>query len=113
MTRRIVRTAAIAIAVAALAAPTALARPADLPPALAKAAQQQEQAREFPTRPIIDRPSYPPSKRPATAQAAATPSTPADAGTSWITIAAIAAGLLAIGGIATGARRLGRSRVAA
>jgi hypothetical protein len=46
-------------------------------------------------------------------QAAATPSTPADAGTGWITIAAITAGLLAIGGIATGARRLGRSRVAA
>ena len=48
MTRSIIRTATTAIAIAALAAPTALARPADMPPAVAKAAaaaQQQDRAR--------------------------------------------------------------------
>ena len=42
MPRRIIRTITTAIAIAALAAPTALARPADTPPA-AKAAATQEQ----------------------------------------------------------------------
>ena len=58
MPRRIIRTATTAIAIAALAAPTALARPADMPPAVAKAAaaEQHKQARlaqlqTYPTRP--------------------------------------------------------------
>ena len=47
MPRSIIRTATTAIAIAALAAPTALARPADMPPAVAKAAaaEQHKQAR--------------------------------------------------------------------
>lgn len=118
MTRRIISTAVIAIATAALASPAALARPADMPPAVAKAAaEQQKQASEYPARPIIDRPSYPPNKRageiPPVPTATIAPDAPADTGTSWIRIAAIAAGLLAIGGIATGARRIGRSRITA
>ena len=118
MTRRIISTAVIAIATAALAAPAALARPADMPSAVAKttAAQHKQASQPYPTRPIIDRPSYPPNKQAAAITnptAASTPSAPADPGTSWITIAAIAAGLLAIGGIATGARRIGPSRIAA
>jgi hypothetical protein len=49
MPRRIIRTATTTIAIAALAAPTALARPADRPPVVAKAAaEQHKQAREHP-----------------------------------------------------------------
>ena len=57
MPRSIIRTITTAIAVAALAAPTALARPADLPPAVAKAAaaeQQQAGPRSRPTPPVPD-----------------------------------------------------------
>jgi hypothetical protein len=43
MTRRIIRTATIAIAIAALAAPTALAHPADPSEAVLKAAAAAEQ----------------------------------------------------------------------
>ena len=89
MTRSIIRTATTAIAIAALAAPTALARPADMPPAVAKAAAatQQQDARSgatdgYPERPVIDRPSYPPNSRPAS-----TPRPVADDGVAWTTIA--------------------------
>ena len=113
MPRRITRTITTAIAIAALAAPTALARPADMPPAVAKAAaEQHKQAQEFPTRPIIDRRSYPPNARPAATTVTA-PNPTRDPGTPWITIAGIAAGLLGIAAIATGARRTERTRIAA
>jgi hypothetical protein len=116
MSRSIIGTAAIAIATTALAVPAALARPAETPPAVAKAAvvEQQRQARlrrnadEFPTRPVIDRPSYPPNAQPT--------STPDDPGTSWITIVGIAASLLAIGSVAaitTRTRRTHRTRITA
>ncbi len=119
MPRSIIRTVTTAIAIAALAAPTALARPADTPPAVAKAAgEQHTQARGYPQRRVIDRPSYPPDTRPATpstTQLAATPSTPEDPGSSWITIAGIAAVLLALTAIAgiTHHTRSGRARITA
>ena len=105
MPRSIIRTLTTAIAIAALAAPSALARPADTPPAVVKAAaaEQHTQVRGYPQRPVIDRPSYPPDTRPATpstTQPAATPSTPEDPGSNGITIAGIAAALLALAAIA-------------
>jgi hypothetical protein len=113
MTRSITRTITTAIAIAALAAPTALARPADMPPAVAKAAAEQDkQASEFPTRPVIDRPSYPPNARLAASTTTA-PDTTSVPGTPWIAIVGIVAGLLAIAAIAAGARRPGRTRIAA
>jgi hypothetical protein len=124
MTRSILRTITTAIAIAALAAPTALARPADMPPA--NAVEQHKQARvtanadEFPSRPVIDRPSAPPTALPdippqSTSGSTAQPA--AGDGTAWTTIAiGIAGGLLAIGaiaGITTRTRRTGRTRITA
>ena len=71
MPRSIIRTITIAVAALALAAPTALARPADIPPAAATAAtaeQNNQDARSRATdgysqRPVIDRPSAPPNSR--------------------------------------------------
>jgi hypothetical protein len=113
----ITRTATIALAAAALAAPTASARPADQPPAVAKAAaEQHKQARRsadangFPTRPVIDR-------SPANPQPDTAPQAPADPETNWTTIAiGIAGSLLAIGtiaAIASRTRRSGRARITA
>ena len=99
MTRRIISTAVIAIATAALAAPAALARPADLPPAVAKTtAEQHKQASQYPTRPIIDRPSYPPSTQ--VTAATTTPEPPADSGVAWSMLGLGTAGLLAAAAIA-------------
>jgi hypothetical protein len=115
MPRRITRTITTAIAIAALAAPTALARPADMPPAVAKAAAEQaKQAQEFPTRPIVDRPSYPPNALPQVTQTPVAP-TPADeASTPWTAIGlGIAGSLLAIAAIAGITRRAGRTRITA
>jgi hypothetical protein len=104
------RIATLALAAAALAAPTASARPVDMPPAVAQAAaaEQYEQparaaeADGFPTR---------------SSQPDATRQTPADPGTNWATIAiGIAGGLLAVGAIALVAgrtRRTARARIAA
>jgi hypothetical protein len=118
MPRRIIRTITTAIAIAALAAPTALARPADMPPAVAKAtAQDKQDARsdvdEFPTRPVIDRPSAPPTARrdiPPQSALGSTPQPAADDGIAWTTIA-IAGGLLAIGAIAAVTTRTRRTRI--
>ena len=116
MTRSIIRTATIAIAIAALAAPTALARPADMPPAVSKGKQEQD-ARSgatggYPERPVIDRPSAPRTGSPDI-----TPQPVADDGIAWTTIAiGIAGGLLAIGaiaGITSRTRRTGRTRITA
>src|SRR3954469_10065946 len=118
MPRRIIRTATTAIAIAALAAPTALARP-DAPPAAAKtaAAANQQDVRSvntdgYPTRPVIDRPSAPPTDRPDI-----TPTPVADDGTAWTTIAIGIAGTLvaisAIAGIPSRPRRTGRARITA
>jgi len=136
MPRSIIRTITTAIAIAALAAPTALARPADTPPAVAKtaaavqhkqdarspdaidaAAKHEQDARSaaidgYSERPMIDRPSAPSNSRPDTSSKAA-----ADHGIAWTTIGfRIAGSLLAIGaiaGIASRARRTGRARIAA
>ena len=124
---RSIRTITTAIAIAALAAPTALARPADTPPAVAKsaAATQQQDARSgttggFPERPVIDRPSAPPTARPDITPNSAphvTPQPVADDGIEGTTIAiGIAGTLLAIGaiaGITTHTRRTGRARITA
>ena len=115
---RSIRTITTAIAIAALAAPTAVARPADTPPAAAKApatAQRTQDARPadtdgFPTRPVIDR-------SPANTQPNTTPQAPADPGTNWATIAiGIATSLLAIGAITaitSRTRRTARARITA
>jgi len=101
MTRTLTRIAALSLALVALAAPTALARP-DAPAHRATA--------EFAQRPVIDRPSAPPSTR----LAAKPPATPATGhGTDWAPIGiSLAAGLLAAGaaaGIATRTRRTARA----
>jgi hypothetical protein len=78
MPRSIIRTIAIAIAIAALAAPTALARPADMPPAVTKAAsaEQHKQARRaqlnpYPTRPAQGEQANPRPETPPQAAAVA------------------------------------------
>jgi hypothetical protein len=124
MTRSIIRTViiaiAIAIATAALAAPTAFARPADMPPAVAKAAaaEQHKQARlaqvnPYPTRPAQGEQANP---RPQPTMTAAL-SAPAERDIAWTTIAlGIGASLLAlvaIGGTVKRTRRSGRARVTA
>src|SRR5215218_4045849 len=100
MPRSIIRTATTAIAIAALAAPTALARP-DAPSATAKtnAADQRTQGirsadtNGYPTRPVIDRPSAPPTAGPDI-----TSEPVAEDGTAWTTIAiGIVGSLLVIG----------------
>jgi hypothetical protein len=110
-----------ALVATAIAAPTALARPADMPPAVAKAAattQHRQIVRSvdshgFPTRPVLDR------------SPAAAPSSPlddvtvppTDSGLDWATIGiGIAGSLLAvagIGAIASRTRRTGRPRIRA
>ena len=121
MPRNIIRTVTIAIATAALAAPTALARPADMPPAVAQAAaaaEQHKQARlaqvnPYPTRPAQGEQANP---RPEPTTIAA-PRVPAERNTDWTTIGlGITAALLvlaAIAGIVRHARRSGRARVTA
>ena len=103
MTRTLSRIAALSLALVALAAPTALARP-DAP--------AHRAAAEFAPRPVLDRPSAPPSTR----LAAKPPATAAKAtghGTDWAPIGiSLAAGLLAAGaaaGIATRTRRTARA----
>jgi hypothetical protein len=136
MTRSIIRTATIAIAVAALAAPTALARPADTPPAAAKAEHQLDlrspDARDAARRPVrqaeqhqLDLRSPNPrdaATRPAHGSQAnppvdGTPQAAANSGVDWTTIGlGVAASLLAIGaitGITRRTRRTGRARITA
>ncbi|HYH88987.1 MAG TPA: hypothetical protein VEX67_07120 [Solirubrobacteraceae bacterium] len=112
----ITRTAPIALAAAALVAPSASARPAEAPTAERAGVEQHKQARrttkasEFPTRPVLDRPSYPPNS-----WADAVPNAPADRGNTSATIGlGLAAGLLAavaIAGIARRTRRSGRAGI--
>ena len=128
MTRSI-RTITTAIAIAALAAPTALARP-DAPPAVAKAAAaakhkhdarspdaidaatrdkqnlRSPDANDAATRPALGSQANPPLD--ATQQATADP------GIAWTTIGiGVAASLLALGAIAGIASRTRRARIAA
>jgi hypothetical protein len=120
MPRRIIRTITTAIAIAALTAPTALARPADTPPAKAAAATQEQDARsgtsEYPTRPAQGEQANP---RLNTTRSESMPKPAADDGIAWTTIGlgiGIAGGLLAIGAIAAmtrRTRRTGRARITA
>jgi hypothetical protein len=111
MTRTILRTATIALATAALAAPTALARPdAAAPTAPAHhLAGLRPAANHFVTRPVLDRnpaPANAPTSRPVTVSVA-----PADRGIDWTTIAiGIAGSLLAVGAIAAIAGHTRRTR---
>jgi hypothetical protein len=116
MPRSIIRTITTAIAIAALAAPTALARPADMPPAVAKAAaaEQHKQARlaqinPYPTRPAQGEQANP---RPEPTAIAA-PSAPAERDIPWTTIAIWLAALAAIAGIIRHTRHSERTRVTA
>jgi hypothetical protein len=114
----ITRTATIALAAAALTAPTASARPADMPPAVAKttAATQHQQgmrsvdASEYPTRPAQGEQANPQPD-------ATTTTAPAERDIAWTTIGiGVAGGLLAlgaIGGLVRHTRRGGRARVTA
>ena len=110
----------IAIATAALAAPTALARPAEAPPAVTKAAaaEQHKQARLAPVNPYPTRPAQGEQANPRPEPTATTASVaPVERDIAWTTIAfAIAGGMLAlaaIGGIVRHTRRGGRARVSA
>jgi hypothetical protein len=112
------RTATIALAAAALAAPTASARPADMPPAVAKAAtaatQQAERSAavsDYPTRPAQGEQANP---RPNATTTTATKAL-AERDSAWTTIAIGIAGTLlaigAIGGITIRTRRTARARI--
>ena len=111
MTRSLVRTAALALAIAALAAPAAFARPDVTPAATHAQGARHADTNGFAERPIIDRNPVAPSSAPVTV------SVVSDRGIDWATIGiGIAGSLLAVGaiaGIAAYSRRAGRHRVAA
>jgi hypothetical protein len=114
MTRTIVRTAAVALAIAALAAPTALARPdsaARTAPAQHLAAARPA-TNQFAPRPVLDRNPTPPdqaSSSPVTVSVA-----PADRGIDWTTIGiGIGGSLLAVGAVALITTRVRHPRIAA
>lgn len=117
MTRTIVRTATLALTVAALTAPTALARPDAGGPAAARhLAGGRPATSHFAARPVLDRPSTTqpsvPAARPVTVSVAS-----ADHGIDWATIGiGIAGSLLAVGafaGITSRTRRAHHPRIAA
>ena len=117
MTRSIIRTATIALAAAALAAPAASARPADAP-VFAKttaAATQHKQDMRWPD--AIDAATRPAPGEQVNPRPDTPPTPTADRGTAWATIGiGIAGSLLAIGviaGIAGRTRRTARARIAA
>jgi hypothetical protein len=106
MTRSLVRTAAVALATMALAAPTALARP-DVTPAAPKPVAPAH-VHGFATRPIIDRNPVAPSSAPVTVSVAS------DRGIDWASIGiGIAGSLLAVSVIAAVAAHGRQHRVAA
>ena len=110
MSRTLIRIATVSLALVALAAPTALARPAETPVA---PAQRSADTGGFPARPVLDRNPTPPSPR----APAAVPVAPADHGVDWTTIGlGVAGGLLAVGavaGLAVRTRRAGSARATA
>ncbi len=109
MTRTIVRTAALALTVAALTAPTALARPdAGGPAAGRHLAGGRPATSHFAARPVLDRPNTTQPSAPA-AQPVTVSVAPADHGIDWTTIGiGIAGSLLAVGAVATIANRTRR-----
>jgi hypothetical protein len=124
------RTATITLAAAALAAPTAIARPADTPPTATAAVQEQDlravdardaaakprDAREAAARPLPGPPTWPTNPQPINSVPAAE-ATDSGNGIGWATIAiGIAGSLLAVGaiaGIAGRTRRAARARITA
>jgi hypothetical protein len=117
MPRSIIRTVTTAISIAALAAPTALARPADMAPARAKglgvephkqARPAQAQRQTYPTRPAQGEQANP---RPD-ATTTTVPGAPAERNIPWTTLAIWLAALAAIAGIVRHARS-GRTRITA
>ena len=121
------RTATITLAAAALAAPTAIARPTDTPPTATAAVQEQDlrspdardaaanprDAREAAFRPLPGPPTWPTNPQPINSAPAAE-ATDSGNGIAWATIAiGIAAGLLAVGAIAGRTRRTARARITA
>ena len=135
MTRSITRTATIALAAAALAAPTASARPADTPPAFAKARRRDAAqaghalARRHRRRdageagPALARAPSTPATRPAPGGSSVNPRPrhPADGdrrpryrlGDDRLGIAGSLLAIGAIAGIAGRTRRTARARIAA
>ena len=109
----ITRTATIALAAAALAAPTAIARPADTPPAAAAALQEQD----LRSADAVDAATRPALGSEASTPADTAPTASVDRGIGWATIAiGIAGSLLAVGAIALIAgrtRRTARARITA
>ena len=109
MSRTLIRIATVSLALVALAAPTALARPAEMP----APAQRSADSGGFPARPVLDRNPTPPSPR----APAAVPVAPADHGVDWTTIGlGVAGGLVAVGavaGLAVRTRRAGSARATA
>jgi hypothetical protein len=128
MTRTIIRTATIALATAALAAPTAFARP-DAPPAVAKVEHKQDArspdaidaaaavGQNLRSPDSIDAATRPALGSEANPRLDATSQATADPGIAWTTIGiGVAASLLAIGaiaGITRRTRRVGRARITA
>jgi hypothetical protein len=110
MTRTIVRTATLALALAALAAPTALARPdAGMSAAPKHLAGGHHAISHYVTRPVLDRPNNAQPSTPA-AQPVTVSVAPADHGIDWTTIAiGIAGSLLAVGAVTTIAHRTRRA----
>jgi hypothetical protein len=104
------RTATITLAAVALAAPTAIARPADTPPAAAAALQEQD----LRSADAVDAATRPALESQASTPADTTPTASVDRGIGWATIAiGIAGSLLAIGAIAGRTRRTARARITA
>jgi hypothetical protein len=119
MPRSIIRTVTAAFAIAALAAPTALARPADMPPAVAKAAaaEQHKQARlaqlqTYPTRPAQGEQANPRPEPTTTAKLTAPTARDSDSTTIGLGITAALLALATIAGI-THHTRITRARVTA
>jgi len=110
------RTATIALAAAALAAPAASARPADIPPVhdeTTATAQDQQDLRSADAIDAATRTGLDPQ---ANARADTTPEASAEHGIAWRTIAiGIAVSLLALGiaGITSRTRRTSRARISA
>ena len=125
MPSSIIRTITTAIAIAALAAPTALASPADTSPAVAKAAAAAQHKQYVRSPDAIDAATRPPLAGPPTWPVNPQPIKPAPVvhasdggnGLDWTTIGlGLAGALLAVGSvvvIARHSRRIGRARVAA
>jgi len=111
------RTATIALAIAALVAPTASARPADMPAAVTKATAAAQQKQNLRSPDAIDAATRPALGSQANPRLDAAPQATADRGIAWATIGiGVAASLLAIGaitGVARRTRRSGRARITA